>query len=192
MANDIQIQRPDLRVVEIGVKGTSPLICHKWSKKAKEEMLAKQQKKNVKAKEAKDPERDYQESLYRTSDDGYGFPAVAFKAAAVRAAKMIDGLAMTDVRQMMHVLADDSDLVRIEGKPQMREDMVRLNGKTADIRYRGEFREWGAKLRIQYNADVISADQVANLVYLAGFSVGVGEWRIERGGSFGTFTIVED
>jgi len=187
----IEIKRPNLEVAAISIKGTSALICHKWSEKAKKEMLDKQMGKNVGARAKKDPKKDYEDSLYRTSDGGYGFPAVAFKAAMVRAAKMIDGLAMTDVRQMVHVLAEDSDLVRIAGEPQSREDMVRLAKGVADIRYRGEFREWTADLKIQYNADVISADQVANLLYLAGFSVGVGEWRIEKGGQFGTFTLVE-
>ena len=188
----ITIQRPNLEVCELPIQGTSALICHKWSEKAKKQMLDKQMGKNVGAKSKKNPQKDYEDSLYKLSDGkNYGFPAVAFKAAMVRAAKMVDGLAMTDVRQMVHVLTDDGDLVKINGTPTMREDMVRLAKGVADIRYRGEFRKWDTTLRIQYNADVITADQVANLIYLAGFSVGVGEWRIERGGQFGTFTLVE-
>lgn len=189
----IIIKRPDLHVLTIRIMGTSPLICHAWSKKAKEEMLAKQMGKNVGPRAKKDPKKDYEESLYPTSDKkGYGFPAVAFKSAAVRAAKLVDGLAMTDVRQMIHVIADDGDLVRIKGKPSPREDMVRLSKGVADIRYRGEFRKWETTLRIQYNQDVISADQIANLIYLAGFSVGVGEWRVDKNGTFGMFTIDDE
>jgi len=67
--------------------------------------------------------------------------------------------------------------------------MVRLNGKTADIRHRGEFKEWSADLEVQYNEDWISAEQIANLISLAGFSVGVGEWRPEKNGQYGTFEI---
>lgn len=187
----IDIKKPNLVTVKFPIYGTSPLICHKWSEKAKKEMLDKQMKKAAKAKEAKNPDQDYEDSLYRTSDGGYGFPAVAFKAAAVRAAKSVD-IAMTDARQMFRVLAEDGDLVRIIGAPSRREDMVRLNGQTADIRFRGEFRDWEATLTVQYNADLISDEQLLNLFDLAGFSVGVGEWRPEKNGMYGTFTLLRD
>lgn len=187
----IEIKKPNLQVIQFMVYGTSPLIVHRWSEKAKKEMLDKQMKKAVKAKQAKDPQRDFEESLYRLSDGGYGFPAVAFKCAAVRAATSLD-MTMVQARQLFHVIADDSDLVRIDGEPEMREDMVRLNGKTADIRYRGEFKRWSAEISVRYNADVVSAEQVCNLFHLAGFSVGVGEWRPEKNGIFGCFTLLED
>ncbi len=186
----IEIKRPDLRVIAMDIFGTSPLICHKWSEKAKKEMLDKQMGR-PKVKSFKDPEQDYEDSLYRLESGGCGFPAVAFKNAAVRAASNLD-ITMVQARQMFFVIADEDDLVRIDGEPTMREDMVRLNGKTADIRYRGEFRTWGARLHIRYNAGVISEDQVVNLFQLAGFSVGIGEWRPEKNGSFGCFTLFEE
>ncbi len=185
----IEIKRPDLRIIAVDIFGTSPLICHKWSEKAKKEMLDKQMGK-PKVKAFKNPEKDYKESLYEMTD-GYGFPAVAFKNAAVRAASNLD-ITMVQARQMFFVIADEGDLIHIKGEPTMREDMVRLNGKTADIRYRGEFRNWRATLNIKYNAGVISDDQVVNLFQLAGFSVGIGEWRPERNGSFGCFTLFEE
>jgi hypothetical protein len=186
----IQIKPPNLQVRIFRIYGTSPLICHKWSEKAKKEMLDKQMKRAVGPKGAKDPEQDYKDSLYTFPDGGYGFPAVAFKAAAVRAGTMCD-IPMTESRQMFRVLGDpaNADLVRIKGKPSMREDMVRLNGLTADIRYRGEFKEWEADVKVQYNADLISEEQLANLFESAGFSVGVGEWRMEKKGNFGSFTL---
>lgn len=67
--------------------------------------------------------------------------------------------------------------------------MVRIALGTADIRYRGEFREWSADLAIRFNASVLSAEQITNLFNMAGFGVGVGEWRPERSGSFGMFHV---
>ncbi len=186
----IEIKRPDLRIIAVEVYGTSPLICHNWSDKAKKEMLDKQMGK-PKVKAFKNPEQDFEDSLYPVPSGGYGFPAVAFKNAAVRAASNLD-ITMVQARQMFFVIADEGDLVRIVGQPTPREDMVRLNGKVADIRYRGEFREWRATLHIRYNAGVITDDQVVNLFHLAGFSVGIGEWRPERNGGFGCFSLFED
>jgi hypothetical protein len=77
------------------------------------------------------------------------------------------------------------ELIKIEGEPQMREDMVRVGMGKPDIRYRGEFMPWTVDLPILYNARVISDEQLANLIVTAGFSVGVGEWRPEKDGSYG-------
>lgn len=183
-SDEIVLPDFDLRRVEAHVVGTAPLICHRWSEKAKKQMLDKQMQRATKGREAKDPERDYRDSLYLHPDGGYGFPAVAFKAAMVRAGKY-QGMVMTDLRGAFHVLGE---LVAIEGEPSMREDMVRVS-KTSDIRYRGQFVEWDATIPIQYNASVVSAEQLAALLTVAGFSVGVGEWRPEKNGQYGTFRL---
>lgn len=182
----VTIPSISLRTVEITLAGLSPLIMHKWSKKAKEEMLAKQMKAARKGKEAKDPERDYEESIYRDPDGRFGFPTIAFKAAAVGACRFTDGTKMTFARGAFHI---DGELALIEGEPRMREDMVRVGMGTADIRYRAEFPEWRATFRLTYNAHALSEEQILNLFNLAGFGVGVGEWRPEKDGQHGRFRV---
>lgn len=181
----IEVHPPKIARLGVEVVGTAPLICHKWSEKAKKQMLDKQMKKASKAKEAKDPERDFQESLYITEDGGYGFPSVAFKAAAVRAGTYSD-MPMTFTRGAFHV---SGELVPITGEPKMREDMVRLGGKTADIRYRGEFPDWSAIVPVELNESALSIEQLVNLFTIAGFAVGVGEWRPEKNGQYGRFEL---
>lgn len=176
----------NIQFLKLRLKGDSSLICHAWSEKAKRQMLDKQMKKAKQAKEAKDPEQDYRDSLYPHPDGGYGFPAVAFKAAAVDACSSIEGVTKVEARGAFHIIGD---MVKIEGEPTPREDMVRVGMGTADIRYRGEFREWSAEITLRYNANVLSREQIANLFNTAGFAVGVGEWRPQKDGSFGMFHV---
>lgn len=186
---EVTVTLPPLNIqrMEITLIGDSPLICHKWSDKAKKQMLDKQTKKAKTAKEAKDPERDFRESMYEHPDGGYGFPVIAFKAAAVGACRFVDGIPMTQAKGAFHI---DGELVRISGsEPTMREDMVRIAMGTADIRYRGEFRTWRVTLSIRFNANVLSAEQITNLFNTAGFGVGVGEWRPQKDGSYGMFHV---
>jgi hypothetical protein len=68
--------------------------------------------------------------------------------------------------------------------------MVKIQ-QTTDIRFRGQFNEWRVTLNVRYNMDQISSEQLLNLFELAGFSCGVGEWRMERGGTFGTYTLID-
>lgn len=182
---------PSIRIQRLKVTliGDSPLICHAWSEKAKKQMLDKQMKKAKTAKEAKDPERDFKDSLYPYPGGGYGFPCVAFKSAAVGACRFSDGIKMTAARGAFHV---DGELAKIEGSPEMREDMVRVGMGTADIRYRGEFKNWRTTLTVSYNADAFSQEQIVNLFNIAGFGVGVGEWRPEKDGSYGRFHVATE
>lgn len=202
----IEIPRLEIEMMEVTVIGDSPLIVHAWSKKAKEMMLAKQMKKAKSAKEAKDPRRDFEESMYRFEDGGYGFPSVAFKAAAATAALTTDGIKKAQALRAFHMLGEDIEvagafegtkmrhnLVRIEGEPpHMREDLVRVGMGTADLRYRAEFGRWYAKVLIRYQARLLSPEQILNLVNLAGFSVGIGEWRPENSGSNGMFHVATE
>lgn len=182
----IILPKLDVHMIELRIVGDSPLICHRWSEKAKKQMLDKQMKRAKQAKEAKDPQRDYEESLYKLPDGGYGFPAVAFKSAAVGACRFVDGVKMTEARGAFHIVGD---MVKIDGEPCMREDMVKIAMGTSDIRYRGEFKKWRSTLMIRYNAAALSAEQIVNLFNVAGFGVGVGEWRPEKDGSFGMFHV---
>jgi len=182
-----KIELPQLRIEDLKIRlaGTSPLIMHAWSHKAKEQMLNKQMKRGTAGKEPKDPERDFEESLYRDADGNYAFPSVAFKAAAVRAGTYCD-LKMTFLRGAFHV---NGEMTRIHGEPRPREDMVKIAMGTADIRYRAEFPEWYAEPTVSLNVNALSVEQLINLFNIAGYSVGIGEWRPERDGQFGRFVV---
>ncbi len=185
VAARIELPQLDIRYMQITIVGDSGLICHRWSEKAKKQILDKQMGKATAGKENKDPQEDFRSSLYPLPDGGHGFPAIAFKCAAVEACTSL-GKSVTKVaaRQAFHVVGE---LVRIEGEPKMREDMVRVGQGTADIRFRAEFEEWSTTLKLRYNARVLTGEQVINLFNTAGFAVGVGEWRPERNGMHGMF-----
>lgn len=182
---------PALRIgrVRVTVVGESPLITHKWAEKAKKSMRDKQQQVAKAGREKRNPEQECKEATYflpkPTRGCTCGIPAIAFKLATVRAAKSVD-MPMTDARSAFHVRGE---LIPIEGTPEMREDMVRVGNGAADLRYRPMFWPWSAVLEIDFNEALLSADQTVNLLNIAGFGTGVGEWRPEKDGEFGRFRV---
>jgi hypothetical protein len=182
----IQLPKLNIQFMTVRLVGDSPLIVHRFSEKSKKQILDKQMKRAKVAKEAKDPTQDYLESLYQHPEGGFGFPAVAFKAAAIDACSHVDGLTKVQARGAFHVMGE---MAKIEGEPQMREDMVRIAMGTTDIRYRGEFKAWAVTLRLRFNANVLSAEQIVNLFNTAGFAIGVGEWRPQKDGIYGMFHV---
>lgn len=182
----------DIQHVQIPLVGDSLLVTHKWDEKAKQMMRDKQAKKARSAKEARNPQAEYEASLYRMplgSASEYGVRSIAFKSVIVGAARWSDGMKMTELRGALHV---EGELTPIFGQPAMREDMVRVGMGTADLRYRGSFWPWGAQLDLTYNASAISLEQIIYLLNLGGFGIGIGEYRPEKDGSWGRFHVATE
>jgi hypothetical protein len=111
--------------------GDTPLITHAWSEKARREMLEKQVKATKSAREKRNPEADYQSSLYemgmapnphfdpkkRREDDPftheqipiYGFPAMGVKNCILSAAHKDKGIARSLVTGALWL---DAQMVR--------------------------------------------------------------------------------
>jgi len=201
----INLPRMTREKINITLIGETPLIVHRFAEKAKREMLEKQTKAAQKGKAAKNPEADFEASIYRMADGAHGFPAVAFKAAAVTACTSLAGITKVAARQAFHVSGQQSirqgafsdaitteELVQVHcPAPTMREDMVRVGMGTSDIRYRAQYWPWAVDLIVEFNPLAMSAEQVLNLFNTAGFACGVGEWRPERDGSNGRFRVAE-
>lgn len=212
----VEIKALDIRKVNITLVGDTPLIVHKWTEKAKKEILDGQQGKSKgKKKEYKNPVADFINSLYWLKNEPdtegldeteceeayakaiangakFGFPVTAFKKAAISAAYR-NGWSKDKVSLQgaffMH--SDDGMCVEIEGDaPVMREDMVKIGLGTADIRYRGEIRNWHVDLEISYNANgQYSLENILSMLNAGGYTCGVGEWRVEKGGQNGMFHV---
>lgn len=74
--------------------------------------------------------------------------------------------------------------------PIMRTDMVTVGMGAADIRYRGEFRNWHCDMKIRYNTNGDkSLDQIINILNAGGYCCGVGEMRPERDGQYGMYHV---
>lgn len=203
----IEIPEIEVEVAQFVVLGDR-LIMHKFSKKAQQEIEDKQQGKAKKAgKQPRDPHQEYMDSIYWFRDGKrVGFPSAGFKAAMVRAGKL-QGYTMTDLRQMFFVRGQETDDRGVQLTEILTEDgekdglpvdgngsvlhdvMAKISGGTWTPRYRALFPEWFAVVEIEYLPNVINAEQLANLLNYAGFSVGVGDWRPERGGDYGRFRV---
>jgi len=178
--------------VTFGIVGMSPLIQHAWSEKALKTMRMTAQERKKVQKVARDPETEAANACHKTDSGEFGIPLTAFKAALIGAAHKDFGLEKTLLRKSFFIPCTDSGgIVPIEtnGDYVIREDMVRIGQNQTDIRYRPMFTEWKVKIEAVIDSELLKPEDVVNLVNRAGFSVGIGEWRPEKGGEFGRFKI---
>lgn len=206
----IEIRPIEIKKVTVRVVGDTPLIMHAWSEKAKRMMLEAQMGiAKGKKKEVKNPVDDFIRSMYWLTpmpEDGtmesfeeaiangarFGFPVTAFKQAAISAAyRMGWAKDKMSMRGAFYIDSDENGMIEIHSDtPEMREDMVKVGMGTADIRYRGEFKNWYADLTISYNANgQYSLENIVNIINAGGYVCGVGEWRPERDGQNGMFHV---
>lgn len=193
----IRIPPPPFKRAKITLVGETPLLVHRFGEKARKQIEDKQQKRAKTARLSRDPEAEFESSLYKISGGKnpiYGVPASGLKLCAISACRFIDGMKMTLAKGAFHIIAEPGhgNLIPIKGSPPVMDtQMVRIGGfkKTADVRYRGRFDEWEVTFEIKYNSAVISAEQLLNLYENAGFAVGLHEYRPEKGGNYGMFKV---
>ena len=89
-----------------------------------------------------------------------------------------------------------NDTVIISIKPvEKRTAKIRIVGDSSLIvhawseKARKEFENWYADVLVTYNANLCDLDTIINLIALGGDQCGLGEWRIEKGGSHGAFHV---
>jgi hypothetical protein len=187
------IDKISAETLVVPIRGTAPLLMHRFSEKAKLAMLHAAQGKKTPT-QPKDPTAEYEAAFYRLKDGEPGFPALAFKAATVGGARFYGKqITMTALKQLLFFTGEPGEdghyYVRIEGEPVMREDVVRVGRGGSDMRYRPQFTEWTTTLNITYVSSMLTRGSLLSLVDAGGLGIGVGEWRPEKSGDFGTYEI---
>lgn len=202
----VTIQPPRFQTAEFRIIGTAPYVQNKFSAKAREQMRTKQQAGSTSNKGTKKDPKDFEkayEAAIHYSDEGWiGIPAPAFRNACISACRMA-GFKMTHAKLSIFVEADGFDaddgtpLVRItKGEPEYTELAVRNESGVADLRPRPMFRQWEAVVRLRFDLDQFTIEDVSNLLNRAGMQVGIGEGRPDSrkscGMGWGLFRIADE
>jgi hypothetical protein len=186
---EIVIRPPRFALATFLIRGIAPLVINKFSKDAigeiKEKQLAGSQAKKGKKRKARDFKKCFEQAAYISKDGWYGMKTSAFRVALISACRLA-GFQMTLAKLAIFIEADGTDLesgvplVRIIGpKPEISEMIGWIGGqtKTPTIAIRPLWRKWAIELRIKFDEDIFSLEDITNLLMRVGMQVGVGEGR---------------
>lgn len=191
----VTIPPPNFQFAEFKLKGTAPLVVHRFSAKTKAQMKQKMEagksagsKKN---REAKNTDDTYNEARYISKDGWDGFHAGAIRAAMISACRLVN-YKMTLAKLSIFVEPDGWDatepqipLIHILAKPTKQEDMARVETGQPYVTVRAAYHNWSAKVKIRWDADQFTVQDISNLLSRVGQQVGLCEGRPDSKNSVG-------
>jgi hypothetical protein len=190
---NIQIHTLKQGMVTLRLLGQTPLYFNSMGSKATRDLLMGSRKKTAAEKlDIKhNPELEYRESMYTKSEGETAlyFPAAGVKGAMATAALETEGIKKTSVQRLIFL---PESKMQIWGKPTLKMDIVRSAdmNRTPDVRTRAFLPEWCAEVTIKFVTPTLSRDSIVSLLANAGYIIGIGDYRQEKGrGSFGTWTV---
>lgn len=199
------ITPPQMAILHLAIQGIAPLMVCRFSEKAMNTMREKHEAgsvaKSKKVREARDFDADFQAARHLSREGWDGVNASAFRNAVIDVCRVAN-FKMTHAKLALFVEADGFDkvdgvpLVKIESEadPVACTMAVRNATGVMDLRVRPRWDVWMMKPRIRFDMNVLTAQDVMNLMTRVGHQAGIGEGRPNSragaGMQFGLFSII--
>lgn len=191
--NTLGILIPDISTqeLEVDIVGRTPLLVKRFDEKTQKDIEDKQAGVASRKKEPRKPEEECERARIKNDDDEDCVKAIWFKKGMAAMAGYF-GIPRGNIEQGVYVVGDLIPIKYAGKKPIMNTARVRVGQGTmakTSLAYRPEFHGWSCKLRIGFDASVMTPHQVISLLAHAGGKNGIGEWRPQKGGDFGRFDV---
>lgn len=184
-----------MKTIECEIRGTSPLLIHKFSEEAEQSKATRRIKS-----QNRDPREEAQRNAYQAPDGTYYFSAFAIPGTIGNAGS---GHKSTGSRKSLRWIVPSAVRMTVDA-------VTILNGggpartfevdsrpvtipatKGRIMRHRPRFDNWGARFDLVVNDHLLSTEVVHQLLNEAGEGIGIGDFRPEKRGPFGTFRVTK-
>ena len=184
-----------MKTINVEIRGNTPLLIHRFAEQAEQ---AKATRRVV--VDSYDPRAEATKNAYIAADGTFYFSAFAIPNAMASAGSnhKMRGSRKTlrfVVPSAVRVTADTVTILNGSGPAQNFE----VDGRPVTIpatkgrimRYRPRFDCWGAEFSLVVNDQMLSLEDAQRLLTEAGESIGIGDFRPEKRGPFGTFRVTK-
>lgn len=183
-----------MRTVAVEIRGTSPLLIHRFGEDAEQSKPTRQVQVDK-----RDPREEARKVAYIAPDGTFYFNAFSIPGSMGNAGA---NHKMKGSRKSLRFVVPSAvrtttDTVTIlNGNGPAKDFEVDARPVTIPatkgrvMRYRPRFDQWGAKFDLLINDDLLSLDMAHQLLNEAGVGIGIGDFRPEKRGPFGCFRVV--
>jgi hypothetical protein len=204
----VHIQPANMVQTTLRIRSNTGYVQEAFSGRKRDELMlgmstSKAEKAGKARKDAR-PARNYddefEDAQHKAVAGWNGIPCTAFRQAMVDACRTAN-VVMVTAKLAISIIPDGFDardgtpLVQLYSPtpPERLQLPVRNANGSVDIRVRPIWREWWAKVTVQFDADMITAQSIVNLLDRAGQQVGIGAGRPfskkSVGQGWGTFSV---
>lgn len=173
-----------MRTVSVKIEGTTPLLQHRFPEEDNPEGKSKKKKKEY------DSQEQCEKALYQSEDGIIYQPADCLKGALMKASTSFQ----YEGKKTYKEIIAGSVFIQPDAIPHLNQKWV-IDRRAVVIqrarimRARPKFDKWALKFEMEYDEDFISKDKLKEILDFAGARKGIGDYRPEKGGSFGKFIV---
>lgn len=184
-----------MKLIEASIRGTTPLLQHRFTEQSEQESSTR--KMVVKRGT---PREQADKVAYRNQDGTYYLPAAAISRllreaggnhklkGSRKSAKYVVPAAVLVMHDTITLLNGDDTSPAKDFEVDSRPVTIPAT-KGRIMRHRPRFDKWSAKFTVRVNDDILPDEFVNQLLTEGGQQIGVGDFRPEKGGPFGTFIV---
>lgn len=185
-----------LKQIEIEITGVTPLLVHRFGEEAEQ---GKETRRIM--VEKRDPRVEATKAAYIAKDGTFYFSAFSIPnaMAAAGSSHKMKGSRKTlrfVVPSAIRMAGDAITICNGSGKPakdfEVDSRPVTIpSTKGRIMRHRPRFDQWSASFTMMVNDDLLAPETAHQLLNEAGMTIGVGDFRPEKRGPFGTFRVTK-
>lgn len=184
-----------MKRIAVEIKGVTPLLIHRFGEQAEQAKATRRQMvQNV------DPREEATKNAYIAKDGTFYFNAFSIAGAMGNAGS---NHKMRGSRKSLRFVVPSAVLVPSDSITILNGDGPAKNfevdsrpvtipaTKGRVMRHRPRFDNWSARFELQINDDLLDVATAQQLLTEAGLGIGIGDFRPEKRGPFGTFRITK-
>lgn len=184
-----------MKTVNVAIHGVTPLLIHRFSENS--EQAKKTRRVEV---TSRDPREEATKNAYIAADGTFYFNAFAIAGAMGNAGSSHKSTGSRKslryvVPSAVRMTTDTVTIMNCDGPAKDFEVDSRPvtipATKGRIMRHRPRFDNWGAEFTLTVDDDLLSLDMAHQLLNEAGTSIGIGDFRPEKRGPFGTFRVTK-
>lgn len=184
-----------MKTIGVEIRGITPLLIHRFSEDAEQAKSTRRMEVNQ-----RDPRTEATKNAYIANDGTFFFNAFSIPSAMGNAGSnhKARGTRKTLRFVVPSAVRMKSDTVTItNGSGPAKNFEVDARPVTIPatkgrvMRYRPRFDQWGAAFELTVDDNLLSVEMAQQLLQEAGQSIGIGDFRPEKRGPFGTFRVVK-
>lgn len=187
-----------MKIFQVSIKGTTSLLQHRFGEQAEGEAGATT--RNVLVNRGS-PREEAQKVVYQNGKGEFYFPGAAIarmtrEAGGAHKMKGTRKSAKYVIPAAVLVMGDEVIILNGDGQTPAKSFEVDSRPVTIPatkgrvMRHRPRFDDWSAKFKLRINETLLPPEFINKLLGEGGQQIGIGDYRPEKGGPFGTFILI--